>query len=99
MTTNNTKHIKPHWWRKSIAGLVLGYTLALGLAGLFAWYGPGGIAPGNKTQFNMWIIAPMWMLIFSLSFLFKTGNRALIWLTIANIATFGLLNVTRVYLA
>lgn len=80
--------LQPDWWTKSLAGLVLGFTLALGLVGLFAWFGPGGIDADTKVQVNMWLIAPIWLLILSFSFLFKTGLRAFGYLGSLNILTY-----------
>ena len=74
-----------------MAGLVLGATLSFALAGLFAWLGPGGIAAPQKTQFVMWMITPIWMIIFSLTYLFRTGARALLWLMSANFLVYALL--------
>ncbi len=86
--------IQPHWWTKSLAGAVLGLTLAFAVVGIFAWYGPGGIQAPNKVQFNMWMISPVWLLILSFSFLFRTGMRAVLVLGAVNLiawATFLLL--------
>ncbi|AAN53530.1 hypothetical protein HRJ35_04740 [Shewanella oneidensis MR-1] len=80
--------LQPDWWTKSLAGLILGFTLALGLVGLFAWFGPGGIDADTKVQFNMWLITPIWLLILSFSFLFKTGLRAIGYLSLLNILTY-----------
>ena len=72
--------IQPDWWRKTFAGGVLGLALAYGLVGIFAWAGPGGINAGDKVQFNMWMVALIWLTVFSLTYLFRTGNRALLFL-------------------
>lgn len=79
-----TQKIQPHWWSKSLCGIILGFSLAVGLTGLFAWFGPGGIDANSKVQLNMWLIAPLWMLTLSLVCLFRTGLRAFVWLTAAN---------------
>ena len=80
--------LQPAWWTKSLAGLVLGFTLALGLVGLFAWFGPGGIDADTKVQVNMWLIAPIWLSVLSLSFLFKTGLRAIGYLGLFYVLTY-----------
>lgn len=84
-------NIQPDWWSKTFAGCVLGASLALALSGLFAWLGPGGITADNKVQVNMWLISPLWVLIFSFVFLFRTGLRAILWLSLANFLAYGLL--------
>lgn len=83
--------IRPDWWSKTFAGAVLGATLALAFAGLFAWAGPGGINAREKAQFVMWIMAPLWMAVFSTVYLFRSGRRAVLWLGGANVAAYSLL--------
>ncbi|WP_028772063.1 hypothetical protein [Shewanella waksmanii] len=80
--------IQPHWWRKSIFSVLLGLSLAYGVIAIFAWFGPGGIDAAVKVQFNMWATALLWLLVLSLSFLFKTGNKTLIYLLLANLVTY-----------
>lgn len=87
----NRKPLHADWWTKTLAGLVLGFSLALALCGLFAWVGPGGIAAPQKVQFVMWIMAPLWMLTFSLVYLFRSGTQALRWLLTANLIAYALL--------
>ncbi|MBD9379271.1 hypothetical protein [Pseudoxanthomonas sp. PXM04] len=85
-----------HWLGKSCAGLLLGFGLALALSGLFAWWGPGGIAGGpGKLQFNMWLMAPIWAVVLGFVFLFRTSLRAWLWLSLANALAFGLLHASR----
>lgn len=87
--------LQPDWWTKSLAGLILGFTLALGLVGLFAWFGPGGIDADTKVQFNMWLITPIWLLVLSFSFMFKTGLRAIGYLGLFNVLTYIVLYIFR----
>ncbi|MCL1089257.1 hypothetical protein L2744_06460 [Shewanella profunda] len=85
---SDSEKLQPDWWTKTLAGLILGFTLALGLVGLFAWFGPGGIDAAVKVQFNMWLICPIWLLIVSFSFLFRTGWRAVGYLSLFNILVY-----------
>lgn len=80
--------IKPDWWLKTFAGAVLGFTLAFALCGLFAWLGPGGISAPHKVQLVMWIIAPLWLLLFSASYFFRTGVQAVLYLLLGNLAAY-----------
>ncbi|SBV37369.1 conserved membrane hypothetical protein [uncultured Stenotrophomonas sp.] len=81
-----------HWFGKTMAGVVLGFGLALALSGLFAWLGPDGIAGGGgKVQFNMWLMAPVWALVLSFVYLFRDSLRAWLWLGAANALAFAAL--------
>lgn len=95
LSMTKPKKIVSHWWSKTFIGCVLGFTLALALMGLFAWLGPGGIAPGTKTQFNMWMIPPIWMVIFSTVYLFRTRWHALAWIGGANLVAYAALFYVR----
>lgn len=83
--------IAADWWSKTLAGAVLGLTLAFALAGLLAWWGPDGIAARDKTQAVMWSIAWFWLPVFALVYCFRSGARALLWLGAANVLAYGLL--------
>ena len=81
-----------HWFGKTMAGVVLGFGLALALSGLFAWFSPGGIAGGGgKVQFVMWLMAPVWALVLSFVYLFRDSLRAWLWLGAANALAFAAL--------
>ncbi|SMH47201.1 hypothetical protein [Azospirillum agricola] len=87
--------IRPDWWSKSLAGTLLGFTLAIALSGLFAWAGPGGPRALNKIQFNMWMVAPIWLGVVSFCFLFRSGLRAWLWLGGANLLAYAALHAAR----
>jgi len=80
--------IQPHWWLKTVAGVLLGFTLAYAFVAIFAWFGPGGITAPVKVQFNMWMISPIWLMVLSFSYLFKTGLKAVVYLTFANVIAY-----------
>ncbi len=44
---NTHAPIRPDWWSKSVAGVVLGFSLAIALSGLFAWSGIARKGPAN----------------------------------------------------
>lgn len=95
MVIPKSERIQPDWWSKSIAGGVLGILIAFALVGLFAWVGPGGINATDKVQFNMWIITPVWLTIFSLTYFFYSGWQAWKWLGSIALALSGCLMLTR----
>lgn len=87
--------IRRDWWSKSLAGVLLGFTLAIALSGLVTWVGPGGPLAMNKFQFTMWIVAPVWLGVVSFCFLFRSGLRAWLWLGGANLLAYTALLASR----
>ena len=74
------------WFGKVSAAFILGFTLALGCAGLFRELmdvGEGYFS--TKGQFAMWLMSPVWALSLSFCFLFRSGLRAWLWLFAANL--------------
>ncbi|KAF0133510.1 hypothetical protein [Methylocystis sp.] len=90
--------IRRDWVSKTSAGAILGFSLAIGLAGLFAWLTPGGLATANKFQLVMWLIAPIWLTTLSLCFFFSSGMRAWLWLGGANLMAYAGLFACRLFL-
>ena len=72
-----------HWWAKSIAGVVLGFTLGI-LVGVVVMRF-GSAAPGLRAQWAMWAVVPVWALALSLVFACRSGWRAWGWLGLANL--------------
>lgn len=86
-----------HWFGKTMAGLVLGYALALALSGVFALLTPGGLGGEGKIQFVMWTIAPVWATVLGFVFLFRDSRRAWLWLGMATALAWGLLWVLKTW--
>ncbi len=74
---------QPTWLGKTLAGTFLGLALSFIFVAFFAWYGPGGIDARDKVQFNMWMITPVWLTIFSFSYLFNSAKQA--WLILGSL--------------
>ena len=73
------------WFGKASAGVILGFFLALGCAGLVKLSMDIGEAFfSTKGQFAMWLMSPVWALTISLCFLFRSSLRAWIWLALGN---------------
>ncbi|MFT3763793.1 MAG: hypothetical protein QM761_14525 [Pseudoxanthomonas sp.] len=87
-----------HWFGKTMAGVVLGYALAVALSGVIAGITPGGFAGEGKVQFNMWMIAPVWATVLGFVYLFRDSLRAWLWLGLANAAAWGLLWAVKAWL-
>lgn len=83
---------------KSLAGVFLGFALAIALAGLFAHLGPEGLEGRNKYQLVMWLVAPIWLGVLSCVFLFRSGLRAWAWLGGASLLAHGGLHACRLFL-
>lgn len=65
------------WFGKASAGLVAGFALTLGLSGLIAWaIGVGDTYFSTRGQLTMWVMSPIWCLILSFCFLFRSGAQA-----------------------
>lgn len=81
-----------NWFGKASAGLIMGFVLALGLTGAFAWFGPGEVGYFSaQSQVTMWMMGPLWAGILSFCFLFRTGLRAWLWLGGASALVWGIL--------
>ncbi|MFA0812322.1 hypothetical protein ACCI49_15520 [Microbulbifer epialgicus] len=85
----------PHWWVKSLCALLLGFPLALALAGLVAWWGPGNVLVNDKTQLVMWLITPVWLTCLSLVYLFTSVKRMLAIYLGLNLLMYSLLLIAR----
>lgn len=84
------------WLGKGLAGAVLGFTLAIGLSGVIAGLTPGGLTiEPDRVQFHMWIVAPLWMVVLSTCFLFRSAWRAWGWLLLFNGLAFGAVALMR----
>lgn len=74
-----------HWMGNASAGLILGFALALGFSGVLAWaIGVSDTFVSTKGQLTMWSISPVWCIVLSLCFLFRSGLRAWIVLGLTN---------------
>lgn len=74
---------KKDWLQKTLAGVFAGLAIAFVCVGFFVWYGPGSIESGDKTQFAMWLVTPLWLVILAWVYLFPSGQRA--WLVLGSI--------------
>ncbi|MFD2111803.1 hypothetical protein [Thiorhodococcus fuscus] len=79
--------IRRDWVGKTLAGLVLGGSLAFAVAGIIACSGQGP-KDAHKLQFVMWSVAPIWLGVLSLVYLFRSGWHAWAWLGAVNLLAF-----------
>lgn len=96
MSAAGTDSTSPDWLSKTLAGALLGFTLAIGCAGLFN--GLAGDMPLSvRGQLAMWLTAPVWMGVLSGVYFFRNGKRAWAWLGGANLLVFGALAAIRLF--
>lgn len=79
--------IRPDWIAKSLAGFLLGFTLAIGCSGLLVASTPT-MAKVIQGQLAMWLVMPVWLGVLGLVFLFASGWRAWLWLGTANLLVY-----------
>jgi hypothetical protein len=94
MSTTGPATIRRDWLSKTLAGALLGFSLALGCSGLFARLA-SGMVMALKAQLTMWMVMPIWLGVLSGCFLFRSGKRAWLWLGVANLVVFGALAAAR----
>lgn len=80
--------IQRDWLSKALAGVLLGFSLAMTLSGIVAWLGPDGPAATNKFQWVMWLVSPLWLGVLSFCWLFRSGRHAWLQLGAANLLAF-----------
>lgn len=91
MSTDNSakrfRYTNKQWLAKLSAAIILGFLLTVAVTGLLMdlVFGPVFIF-SVQGQFLMWSIAPIWVLILSSCFIFRSGLRAWCYLAAANLA-------------
>ncbi|MFT3719671.1 hypothetical protein [Pseudorhodoferax sp.] len=80
--------VRPDWVSKTLAGLLLGFSLSLVAAGLLMTQLPGMPLPVSG-QLAMWLVPPVWLGVLSGVYFFSSGLRAWAWLLGANVVALG----------
>ncbi|MYN44308.1 hypothetical protein GTP23_04385 [Pseudoduganella sp. FT93W] len=75
------------WLGKTLAGILLGFTLALGCSALFVWLA-ASLPQSARSQLAMWLLAPVWIGVLGGVFFFHSGKQAWLWLGAANLLVF-----------
>lgn len=94
MSPTKPPPIRPDWIAKTLAGTLLGFTLAVGCSGVLVVLTPD-MAKVIQGQLAMWLVMPVWLGVLGLVFLFASGWRAWLWLGAANLLVFGALAAAR----
>lgn len=88
-----------NWFGKASAALILGFTFSIAITCLFALlFSEGDTYLSAQGQVAMWMMAPLWSLILSFCFFFRTPLRAWSWLFAANIVAWALYAAARQFL-
>ncbi|ENU47639.1 hypothetical protein I6L25_06530 [Acinetobacter nosocomialis] len=87
--------IQPDWWSKTCAGGVLGLSLSIAIGNLVVLLGRPYVAMDLLVQLGMWSVPWVWMPIMFASYFFTTGQKALIYLSIANALAYSCIFVLR----
>lgn len=94
--TNSQRLTSKNWFAKVAVAAIFGFLLAIGVEGLILRVAFGDIFIfSTKGQFLMWLTAPIWLAVLSLSFLFRSGFEAALKLGIANVMVWGLVYVSQ----
>ena len=80
--------IRNDWVAKTLAGAVLGLTLALAVSGLYSALSAGMPLP-IRGQLAMWMVPPIWLGTLAGVYFFASGLRAWLWLGGANLLACG----------
>lgn len=83
------KPVARNWLAKTLAGILAGFTLAIGCSGLFVWLAADLPLP-VRGQLAMWMVAPIWMGVLSGVYFFRSGIHAWGWLLGASLLVFGI---------
>lgn len=82
------------WIGKSLAGLVLGLALAMGVSALFTELTPT-MGKSVQAQLAMWMVMPVWMAIWAGCYGFASSLRAWVWLGGASVFVYAALLLMR----
>ena len=96
MTPLQPSRSRRTWISITLAGLLLGFTFALGFSGLVA-VALQGLKMSVRTQVVMWVVVPVWLPILSGCFAFRSGKQAWMWLGAANASVFCILGALRLF--
>ncbi len=80
--------VRPDWISKTLAGLLLGFSLANIASGLLMTR-LRDVPLEVSGQLAMWLVPPVWLLALSLVYFFSSGLRAWAWLLGANAVALG----------
>jgi len=88
------------WLGKASAAVVAGFGLTMALTSIFAaFFSRGDSYFTPQGQMAMWLSSPIWCLILSFCFFFRSGARAWAWLIAANVVAWAIYAVVRMLMS
>lgn len=78
---------------KSLISFILGFPLAVTLSGLYGWLGPGTMV--DRYMVVLWLLVPVWTLVFCLCVRIRSWKHTLMFLLAANLLSYLLLYLIR----
>ncbi|MEJ0003994.1 MAG: hypothetical protein WDN30_11135 [Pararobbsia sp.] len=93
--TLTREKIAGHWIGKTTAGALCGFALSIASSGLLVRLAPGSSANASKAEVAMLAVPLVWIAVFSLAYLFRSGLRAWLWLGSISAAAFAVLEACR----
>lgn len=95
MSKKNRYKIRPDWFSKTFAGLVLGLTFSMALGVLLCMLGEGHIDRMLLPQMGMWLVPWLWMPLFFAAYFFPKGWQVLLCYLTLNAVAYGLVFLVR----
>lgn len=82
--SNTTRAMRRDWLSKTLAGILLGFSTALGFSGLFLLLA-FDMNSNARAQLAMWLLSLIWLTILGTVYLFRSGVRAWTGLGLLNL--------------
>lgn len=88
MSTRKKTAPQRDWTSKTLAGALLGLTLAFGISAIYSALHTS-LPLNMRGQLAMWIVPPVCLVTLGGVYFFRSGLRAWCWLGTANLLTYG----------
>ncbi|MFV5492362.1 hypothetical protein [Acinetobacter sp. ASP199] len=85
------QRIQADWWSKSLAGWVLGLSLAIAIASLITILALKHLAPSLAPQIGMWSVPWLYLPLVFIAYFIPKGWQALLIYTVFNAVAYGIL--------
>lgn len=82
--------IQTDWWSKTIAGAILGLSLAIACASLITVWALNSQDPALAPQIGMWSVPCIWLPLFFIAYFIPKGWQVMLMYGVLNIVVYGL---------